>query len=89
MVQDVVDTLRALRCADASPAARYGLEDFRRLRGLCRSTFLPRGFLAVAGRRAALSLRVPDRIGAGEANMASSELDKSGNLHLLSPWRFQ
>jgi hypothetical protein len=82
LVEDVVDTLRALRCADA----------LRQRGTLLKTSGNYEVFIDQRTSNAIYALRlddehlylleIPDRISAGEANMASSELDKQGNLRI-------
>lgn len=82
LVNDVVDTLRALRCADAL-----------RQRGTVLKTsgsyeiFVDQGtanavFALRLGEDELYLLEVTDHLAAGEANIASSELDRDGNLRI-------
>ena len=82
LVQDVVDTLRALRCADAlrqrgtmlKTSGNYEVFVDQRTSNAIYALRLDDEHLYL--------LEIPDRISAGEANMASSELDKEGNLRI-------
>lgn len=82
LVQDVVDTLRALRCADAlrqrgtvlKTSGNYEVFVDQRSSNAIYAMRLDAEHLYL--------LEVSQRISAGEANMASSELDKEGNLRI-------
>jgi hypothetical protein len=82
LVEDVVDTLRALRCADAlrqrgtmlKTSGNYEVFVDQRTSNAIYALRLDDEHLYL--------LEIPDRISAGEANMASSELDKQGNLRI-------
>jgi hypothetical protein len=82
LVADVVDTLRALRCADAlrqrgtmlKTSGNYEVFVDQRTSNAIYALRLDDEHLYL--------LEIPDRISAGEANMASSELDKEGNLRI-------
>jgi hypothetical protein len=82
LIEDVVDTLRALRCADAL-----------RQRGTVMKTsgnyeiFVDRttahGIIALRkGNDQLFLVTIPQSISSGEANIASSELGKDGNLRI-------
>jgi hypothetical protein len=82
LVNDVIDTLRVLRCADAL-----------RQRGAVLKTsgnyeiFVDQGsgkaiFALRNGQTALYLLEMADAFAAGEANIASSELDQEGNLRI-------
>ncbi|HZQ05654.1 MAG TPA: hypothetical protein VFD70_03690 [Anaerolineae bacterium] len=81
LADDVIDTLRALRCADAlrqrgtvlKTSGQYEIfVDHRSADAIYALRLDDRLFL----------LEVADYIGAGEANIASSELDREGNLRV-------
>ena len=82
LVDDVVDTLRALRSADAlrqrgtvlKTSGNYEVFVDQRSANAVYALRLDEGHLYL--------LEVPDRISAGEANVASSELDPDGNLRI-------
>lgn len=82
LVCDVIDTLRTLRCADAlrqrgtvlKTSGNYEVFVDQRSANAIYALRLDDEHLYL--------LEVPDRIGAGEANLASSELDKDGNLRI-------
>jgi hypothetical protein len=82
LVEDVVDTLRALRCADAlrqrgtmlKTSGNYEVFVDQRTSNAIYALRLDDEHLYL--------LEIPDRISAGEANMASSELDRQGNLRI-------
>ena len=82
LVEDVIDTLRALRCADAlrqrgtvlKTSGNYEVFVDQRTANAVYALRLDEEHLYL--------LELPDRIGAGEANIASSELDKDGNLRI-------
>ncbi|NNF63970.1 MAG: cyclic nucleotide-binding domain-containing protein [Acidimicrobiia bacterium] len=82
LVDDVVDTLRALRAADAlrqrgtvlKTSGNYEVFVDQRSANAIYALRLDEGHLYL--------LEVPDRISAGEANVASSELDQEGNLRI-------
>jgi hypothetical protein len=82
LVEDIIDTLRALRCADAlrqrgtvlKTSGNYEVFVDQRSANAIYALRLDEEHLYL--------LELPDRIGAGEANIASSELDKDGNLRI-------
>jgi hypothetical protein len=82
LVDDVIDTLRALRCADAlrqrgtmlKTSGNYEVFVDQRTSNAIYALRLDDEHLYL--------LEIRDRISAGEANMASSELDKQGNLRI-------
>jgi hypothetical protein len=82
LVEDVVDTLRALRCADAlrqrgtmlKTSGNYEVFVDQRTSNAIYALRLDEEHLYL--------LEIPDRISAGEANIASSELDQQGNLRI-------
>ncbi len=57
LVDDVVDTVRALRCADALAPTRDPPKDIRRLRGVCQPGERQRDVLCAAGRGQAVFAR--------------------------------
>jgi hypothetical protein len=82
LADDVIDTLRALRCADAlrqrgtvlKTSGNYEVFVDQRTANAVYALRLDEEHLYL--------LELPDRIGAGEANIASSELDRDGNLRI-------
>jgi hypothetical protein len=82
LVQDVVDTLRALRCADALRQRGTVLRTSGSYEVFVDQRSSHAVFALRLGDAQLFLLEVPERISAGEANMASSELDKSGNLRI-------
>lgn len=82
LVDDVIDTLRALRSADAlrqrgtvlKTSGNYEVFVDQRSANAIYALRLDEGHLYL--------LEVPDRISAGEANIASSEMDADGNLRI-------
>ena len=82
LAQDVIDTLRALRSADAlrqrgtvlKTSGNYEVFVDQRTSNAIYALRLDDEHLYL--------LEIPDRISAGEANVASSELDNEGNLRI-------
>lgn len=82
LADDVIDTLRALRCADAlrqrgtvlKTSGQYEIFIDQRTANAIYA-------LRLEDERLFL-LDVPDYVGAGEANIASSEVDREGNLRI-------
>ncbi len=82
LTEDVIDTLRALRCADAlrqrgtvlKTSGQYEIFVDQRTANAIYALRLEDGRL--------LLFQVPDYVGAGEANVASSELEREGNLRI-------
>lgn len=82
LVEDVIDTARALRCADAlrqrgTALKTSGNDEIFVDRRSANAIFA----LRLAGERLYL-LEIPDAISAGEANLSSGELDRDGNLRI-------
>lgn len=81
-VEDIIDALRALRCADAlrqrgtvlKTSGNYEIFVDQRTANAIYALRLDEEHLYL--------LELPDRIAAGEANIASSELDQDGNLRI-------
>jgi hypothetical protein len=80
--QDVVDTLRALRCADALRQRGAVLKTSGNYEVFVDQHTSHAVYALRLGDAQLFLLEVPDRIVAGEANMASSELDRAGNLRI-------
>lgn len=82
LVQDALDTVRALRCADALRQrgavlrTSGGYEIFISRQSASAVYSLQKGDSTL------FLLELPDLISAGEANIASSELDTNGNLRI-------
>lgn len=82
LAEDVIDTLRALRCADAlrqrgtvlKTSGQYEIFVDQHTANAIYALRLEDGRL--------LLFQVPDYVGAGEANIASSELEREGNLRI-------
>ena len=79
---DVVDTLRALRCADALRQRGTVLKTSGSYEIFVDRTTANAIYALRGGDEQLFLLGVTDSIAAGEANLASSELGRDGNLHV-------
>jgi hypothetical protein len=82
LVQDVIDTLRALRCADALRQRGTVFKTSGNYEVFVDQRTSHAVYALRLGAAQLFLLEVPERVSAGEANMASSELDKAGNLRI-------
>jgi hypothetical protein len=82
LVEDVVDTLRALRCADALRQRGTVLKTSGSYEVFVDQRSANAVFALRPDARRLYLLEVPDPIAAGEANLSSSRLDEDGNLRV-------
>ena len=82
LVQDVIDTVRALRCADALRQRGTVLRTSAGYEIYVNGQSANAVFSLRLGSDRLYLLEMPGPISAGEANMASSELDPCGDLRV-------
>jgi CRP-like cAMP-binding protein len=82
LASDVVDTLRALRCADALRQRGTVLKTSGGYEVFVDQSAANALFALRLGEDELFLLELSDRLAAGEANIASSELDRDGNLRI-------
>jgi hypothetical protein len=82
LVQDAVDTLRALRCADALRQRGTVQKTSGGYEVFVNQTTGNAVFALRQGDEKLYLVELPDTHGAGEANIASSELGRDGNLRI-------
>ena len=82
LTSDVVDTLRALRCADALRQRGTVLKTSGQYEIFVDQTTANAVYALRSGDEQLFLMSVPVPIAAGEANLASSELRQDGNLHV-------
>ena len=82
LVEDIIDTLRALRCADALRQRGTVLKTSGSYEVFVDQRSANAVFALRPDARHLYLLEVPDPIAAGEANLSSSKLDEDGNLRV-------
>ena len=82
LVLDVVDTLRALRCADALRQRGTVLKTSGNYEVFVDQRSANAVYAMRLGSDRLYLLELSDKISAGEANLASSEIDRDGNLRV-------
>ncbi|MCB0032921.1 MAG: hypothetical protein KDE51_02785 [Anaerolineales bacterium] len=82
LVQDIIDTLRALRCADALRQRGSVLKTSGNYEIFIDQTTANAIYAMRKGDSKLFLIETSDPLSAGEANIASSELDQDGNLRV-------
>ncbi len=81
-LDDTIDTLRALRCADALRQRGTALKTSGNYEIFIDRSSASAIFAMRPDAQRQFLLEVPDPVSAGEANLSSSELDSAGNLRI-------
>jgi hypothetical protein len=82
LVDDVVDTLRALRCADALRQRGAALKTSGGAEAFIDRTTANVVYALRLGQDELFLLEIANKLAAGEANVAGSQLDPAGNLRI-------
>ena len=82
LLEDVTDTIRVLRCADALRQRGTVLKTSGSYEVFVDQRTANAVYALRNGDEQLILLEMPDTISAGEANIASSQLDQNGDLHI-------